>query len=149
MTTRLGYFALASLAIPGSLLALGGCHGPGYHNNPSCSNVPTTWAAVPKGDWLTNPSGAAPFIASMVDGGCSTPSTYKPCTTPNTAKCDFAWPMTTCPKASLSAIAGPIQSFDGTWDKCTGEPPSGSTGITWKPGPQSPGGGCHTPVCGE
>jgi hypothetical protein len=154
--TRLSYFAFVSLVIPGALIAAAGCHpssptrpGPPYDNK-TCSIHATTWAEVPKGDWLTNPAGATPFINTMMDAGCSTPSIYKPCAA---SRCDFPWPMTNCPEAKLAAITvasnNQIQSFDGGWDKCTGAPPARSTGITWKPGPELPGGGCHMPVCGE
>jgi hypothetical protein len=107
---------------------------------------------VPKGAWVGNPTGADAFIAAMTSAGCSTPRDYRPCADP--AKCT-EWPMTTCPMASLATISAaashdsPVLSFDGIWDKCTGAPDAGSTGITWRPGPQSPAGGCHTAGCGE
>jgi hypothetical protein len=150
---RLSIFALVTLVAASSLIAAGCCHASdrGYNDNRTCSIQPSTWADVPKGDWVGDPAGAAAFIASMVDGGCSIPNSYKPCA--NGTKCPSYWPMTTCPRDSLKAIStaskGQVQSFDGNWDKCTGKPPAGSTGITWPPSADRPAGGCHTAGCGE
>ena len=157
--TRLAFAVVLAV----SIIVCGGSVGPdgqmqcaadGECNNLNCEVQNETWADL-----------AAPDVdtTALQTAGCTMPRLY----THDTKDPDSpAWAIARCPDP-LDVDAGAVYSFDGTWDRCSGQPAPGTADVTWEQAGASPGGGgggggcassssngngqisgCHTPDCG-